>query len=240
VEVDVEVTVIVFTTVGVEVPIEVVEVVGVLVEVPAVVAVPVLAGMPVVVEVRVAVVATLPVAEAVAVAVAVTVRLITPTGAGSAVAASGGLPKPTPALSVQAGPSALKKTTTPIDKACCVLVTVVPSGRQTDASAVPTRLVQNRVLTKAESTSRAWYAPNHGVAVAIASRPAGRSWTLADTECAHRAWNAYVQARRASDVPKRPVADVLIGAFACRYQGLITRNPVDFRRCFPKLKLRQA
>jgi predicted nucleic acid-binding protein len=65
-------------------------------------------------------------------------------------------------------------------------------------------------------------------------------WTLADTECAHRAWNAYVQARRASDAPKRPVADLLIGAFACRYQGLITRNPTDFRRWFPKLKLRQA
>ena len=65
-------------------------------------------------------------------------------------------------------------------------------------------------------------------------------WTLADTECAHRAWNAYVQARRASDAPKRPVADLLIGAFACRRQGLITRNPTDFRRWFPKLKLRQV
>jgi predicted nucleic acid-binding protein len=32
---------------------------------------------------------------------------------------------------------------------------------------------------------------------------------------------------------------LLIGAFACRYQGLITRNPSDFRRWFPKLKLRQ-
>jgi hypothetical protein len=234
--------VIVFTTVGVEVPVEVAVVVGVpvLVEVPVVVAVPVLAGVPVVVEVCVAVVATLSVCETVAVAVAVIVRVIAPTGVGSGVAASGGLPTPTPALSVQAGPSALKKTTAPIDKACCVLVTVVSSGRQTDASAVPARPVKNRALRKAESTSRAWYSPNHGAAVAITSRPSGRSWTLADTECAHRAWNAYVQARRASDVPKRPVADVLIGAFACRYQGLITRNPVDFRRCFPKLKLRQA
>jgi predicted nucleic acid-binding protein len=65
-------------------------------------------------------------------------------------------------------------------------------------------------------------------------------WTLADTECAHRAWHAYIQARRASDAPKRPIADLLIGAFACRHQGLITRNPTDFRRWFPKLKLRQG
>jgi hypothetical protein len=64
-------------------------------------------------------------------------------------------------------------------------------------------------------------------------------WTFADTECAHRAWNVYVQARRASDTPRRPLADLLIGAFACRHQGLITRNPTDFRRWFPKLKLRQ-
>ena len=64
-------------------------------------------------------------------------------------------------------------------------------------------------------------------------------WTFGDTECAHRAWNAYVQARRASGTPKRPLADLLIGAFAFRHKGLITRNPADFRRWFPKLKLRQ-
>jgi predicted nucleic acid-binding protein len=66
-----------------------------------------------------------------------------------------------------------------------------------------------------------------------------QGWTLADTECAHRAWNAYVQARRASETPKRPLADLLIGAFACRHQGLITRNPADFRRWLPKLRVRQ-
>jgi predicted nucleic acid-binding protein len=64
-------------------------------------------------------------------------------------------------------------------------------------------------------------------------------WTFGDTECAHRAWNACVQARRASHAPKRPLADLLIGAFAFRHKGLITRNPADFRRWFPKLKLRQ-
>jgi len=47
-------------------------------------------------------------------------------------------------------------------------------------------------------------------------------WTLGDTECEHRAWNSYVQARRASNAPKRPLADLLIGAFASRQKGLIT------------------
>jgi hypothetical protein len=61
----------------------------------------------------------------------------------------------------------------------------------------------------------------------------------ADTEQAHRAWSLYEQARRASDAPKYPPANLVIGAFACRHQGLIARNPADFRRCFPKLKLRQ-
>jgi len=64
-------------------------------------------------------------------------------------------------------------------------------------------------------------------------------WTFSDTESAHKAWNAYVQARRVSDAPKRPLADLLIGAFAFRPKGLVTRNPADFRRWFPKLKLQQ-
>jgi hypothetical protein len=51
-------------------------------------------------------------------------------------------------------------------------------------------------------------------------------WTQADTQTAFTAWNDYV-------VAKRPVADVLIGAFATRFQGLLTRNPSDFRQLFP-------
>ena len=65
------------------------------------------------------------------------------------------------------------------------------------------------------------------------------AWTVADTEAAHRAWNSYVERRRSDKVPKRPVADILIGGFAMNRQGLITRNPADFRRWLPKLKLRQ-
>ena len=64
-------------------------------------------------------------------------------------------------------------------------------------------------------------------------------WTAADTEAAHATWNRYVQARRADKVPKRPVADLLIGGFAANRQGLVTRNAADFRRWFPKLAIRE-
>jgi predicted nucleic acid-binding protein len=65
------------------------------------------------------------------------------------------------------------------------------------------------------------------------------AWTAADTEAAHAAWHAYVVARRSQPIPKRPVADLLIGGFAANRQGLITRNPADFRRWFPKLLIRE-
>jgi hypothetical protein len=65
------------------------------------------------------------------------------------------------------------------------------------------------------------------------------AWTVADTEAAHRAWNSYVENRRSDKVPKRAVADILIGGFAMNRQGLITRNPTDFRRWFPKLLIRE-
>lgn len=63
------------------------------------------------------------------------------------------------------------------------------------------------------------------------------AWTLADTEEAHRAWHRCVAARRAASVPKRPLADILIGAFASRFDGLLTRNETDFRRVFPSLAI---
>lgn len=50
-------------------------------------------------------------------------------------------------------------------------------------------------------------------------------WTRADTQAAHRAWADHVRKKRAGQGSKRPVADVLIEAFAQRFQGLITRNP---------------
>ena len=62
-------------------------------------------------------------------------------------------------------------------------------------------------------------------------------WTAADTLAAHRAWGVHVARRRAGAAQKRPMADVLIGAFATRFMGLITRNTKDFRQHFPALRL---
>ena len=62
-------------------------------------------------------------------------------------------------------------------------------------------------------------------------------WTAADTRAARQAWNRYVTQRRAGPVPKRPLADVLIGAFALRFQGILTRNEADFRQVFPTLRV---
>jgi predicted nucleic acid-binding protein len=63
-------------------------------------------------------------------------------------------------------------------------------------------------------------------------------WTAADTETSHQAWNEYVKVRRADKIPKRPVADLLIGGFAMNRTGLVTRNATDFKRWFPKLKIK--
>ena len=65
------------------------------------------------------------------------------------------------------------------------------------------------------------------------------AWTAADVDASHMAWNAYVVARRKDRAPKRPIADILIGGFAANRQGLVTRNPSDFRRWFPKLVIRE-
>ena len=63
------------------------------------------------------------------------------------------------------------------------------------------------------------------------------TWTQADTEEGHRAWHRYVAARRATRTVKRPLADILIGAFASRFDGLLTRNESDFRQAFPSLPI---
>ncbi|HEV2853993.1 MAG TPA: type II toxin-antitoxin system VapC family toxin [Thermoanaerobaculia bacterium] len=64
-----------------------------------------------------------------------------------------------------------------------------------------------------------------------------QDWTWEDTLRAHESWNRFIQRRRARLVPKRPLADILIGAFALRHQGLITRNSEDFGAVFPELPL---
>lgn len=62
-------------------------------------------------------------------------------------------------------------------------------------------------------------------------------WTWEDTIAAHSAWARYVEQKRDGNVSKRPVADIIIGAFASRFNGLITRNDKDFRKIFPALKI---
>lgn len=66
---------------------------------------------------------------------------------------------------------------------------------------------------------------------------ADETWQPADTDAAALAWNIYVNLKRLGESPNRPVADLLIGGFASRHQGLITRNPKDFRPYFPGMTL---
>jgi predicted nucleic acid-binding protein len=68
---------------------------------------------------------------------------------------------------------------------------------------------------------------------------AGRPWLEADTEVAVRGWSRYVGLKRQGTAPRRPLADMLIGAYASRHSGLITRNPSHFRPYFPDLPLAQ-
>ena len=64
-----------------------------------------------------------------------------------------------------------------------------------------------------------------------------QDFDAADVVCAHSAWNRYIQKKRLQKIPKRPVGDLMIGAFASRFDGLITRNQKDFKPWFPELKL---
>ena len=57
---------------------------------------------------------------------------------------------------------------------------------------------------------------------------------------AHRAWYDHIQKKRKGEVSKRPIADVMIGAYAEAKGGLITRNEDDFRALFPRVMLSRA
>lgn len=61
--------------------------------------------------------------------------------------------------------------------------------------------------------------------------------TPADTRLAHRLWHQFQVKRRQIRVVKRLVADILIAAFAARFQGIITRNASDFRNILPTLQI---
>ena len=56
-------------------------------------------------------------------------------------------------------------------------------------------------------------------------------------ESAYSAWDRQVSLKRSKKVLRRPIADILIGAFALRRKGILTRNPSDFTRVFPNLKV---
>ena len=52
---------------------------------------------------------------------------------------------------------------------------------------------------------------------------------------AHKAWHEHIMRKRSGNARKRPIADVLIGAYAMQKGGLITRNEADFRSLYPNL-----
>ena len=54
---------------------------------------------------------------------------------------------------------------------------------------------------------------------------------------AYKAWYDHVRRKRAGQVAKRPIADIMIGAYAMQKGGLITRNEDDFRSLFPNLTI---
>jgi len=62
-------------------------------------------------------------------------------------------------------------------------------------------------------------------------------WDVSDTENAAAAWAEHILKRRSGSGLKRPVADVLIGSFALRFEGLLTRNAKDFQKLFPNLRV---
>ena len=54
---------------------------------------------------------------------------------------------------------------------------------------------------------------------------------------AHKAWHEHIMRKRAGSTRKRPIADVLIGAYAMQKGGLITRNEAEFRTLYPTLTI---
>lgn len=54
---------------------------------------------------------------------------------------------------------------------------------------------------------------------------------------AYKAWHDHVRRKRTGQVAKRPIADIMIGAYAMQKGGLITRNEEDFRSLYPNLAI---
>lgn len=64
---------------------------------------------------------------------------------------------------------------------------------------------------------------------------ATEAFTPEDAEVGRAAWQRIIASRRATGTPRRPIADILIGAFAQRRNGIITRNSREFMVLFPQL-----
>ena len=54
---------------------------------------------------------------------------------------------------------------------------------------------------------------------------------------AHKAWYEHVLRKRKGEARRRPIADIMIGAYAMQKGGLITRNEADFRSLYPNLTI---
>ena len=54
---------------------------------------------------------------------------------------------------------------------------------------------------------------------------------------AYKAWHDHVRRKRTGQVAKRPIADIMIGAYAMQKGGLINRNEEDFRSLYPNLAI---
>ena len=66
---------------------------------------------------------------------------------------------------------------------------------------------------------------------------ASASFTPEDAEVGRQTWQRIIAARRMTGTPRRHIADILIGAFAQRRTGIITRNEPDFTALFPHLRV---
>lgn len=64
------------------------------------------------------------------------------------------------------------------------------------------------------------------------------AWSIRDNQVAAEKWRQYVTRKRQQRARKRPVADILIGAFACRFGGILTNNTKDFQSLFPELEVK--
>ena len=126
----------------------------------------------------------------------------------------------------------------------CLLIDIADADRH--YSTMSSRLIANRHAQGlvVSPISYVELAPAFGGVMAAQNHFLGKlgvdwteRWTWRDTENAFVAWSNHVRNRRGRELARRPVADILTGAFALRFRGLLTRNVRDFQRLFPNLRI---